>query len=267
MNTGAEAVETAIKIARSGFRDVKGVPCRQAKIPTCEHNLSTTTNHHRRLLHRPGFHRRTAPFTLLLEIILKTISRLEEGLVDQRRASSSNPSARAACTCPRQRICGVHRTLQAYNVLVCRLTKSRPASPGPWRPASRAAPARLARAIMSAGHGISARPIFLIIRQGHFRRRLLGQRRPRHDEGRRWGRIHPPARLHLRRQSQPAAPAMVALDVARDTAPRPSSATGGNWSEPPWRTIAETDPHVKAVRDEAPSSSVTTHVVQHRVRS
>ena len=43
MNTGAEAVETAIKIARKWAYDVKGVPAGQAKILTCEENFHGRT--------------------------------------------------------------------------------------------------------------------------------------------------------------------------------------------------------------------------------
>ncbi len=43
MNTGAEAVETAIKIARKWAYDVKGVPSNQAKIITCSGNFHGRT--------------------------------------------------------------------------------------------------------------------------------------------------------------------------------------------------------------------------------
>lgn len=43
MNTGAEAVETAIKIARKWAYDVKGVPADQAKIITCSENFHGRT--------------------------------------------------------------------------------------------------------------------------------------------------------------------------------------------------------------------------------
>lgn len=43
MNTGAEAVETAIKIARKWAYDVKGVPSGMAKIITCEGNFHGRT--------------------------------------------------------------------------------------------------------------------------------------------------------------------------------------------------------------------------------
>ena len=43
MNTGAEAVETAIKIARKWAYDVKGVPAGQAKIITCDGNFHGRT--------------------------------------------------------------------------------------------------------------------------------------------------------------------------------------------------------------------------------
>jgi ornithine--oxo-acid transaminase len=43
MNTGAEAVETAIKIARKWAYDVKGVPANQARILTCAENFHGRT--------------------------------------------------------------------------------------------------------------------------------------------------------------------------------------------------------------------------------
>ena len=43
MNTGAEAVETAIKIARKWAYDVKGVPAGAAKIITCSENFHGRT--------------------------------------------------------------------------------------------------------------------------------------------------------------------------------------------------------------------------------
>jgi len=43
MNTGAEAVETAIKIARKWAYDVKGVPANAAKIITCKENFHGRT--------------------------------------------------------------------------------------------------------------------------------------------------------------------------------------------------------------------------------
>ncbi len=43
MNTGAEAVETAIKIARKWAYDIKGVPANQAKIITCSENFHGRT--------------------------------------------------------------------------------------------------------------------------------------------------------------------------------------------------------------------------------
>lgn len=43
MNTGAEAVETALKICRRWAYDVKGIPANQAKIITCEGNFHGRT--------------------------------------------------------------------------------------------------------------------------------------------------------------------------------------------------------------------------------
>lgn len=43
MNTGAEAVETAVKAARRWAYDVKGVPADQAEIIVCEDNFHGRT--------------------------------------------------------------------------------------------------------------------------------------------------------------------------------------------------------------------------------
>ena len=53
MNTGAEAVETAVKTARRWGYDVKGVPEDRAKIVTCERQLPRSHDHDRELLDRP----------------------------------------------------------------------------------------------------------------------------------------------------------------------------------------------------------------------
>ena len=58
MNTGAEAVETAIKIARKWAYDVKGVPAGQGQDSDLREQLPRPDHHHRRLLHRSRQHRR-----------------------------------------------------------------------------------------------------------------------------------------------------------------------------------------------------------------
>ena len=58
MNTGAEAVETAIKVARKWGYQVKGVPAGQAKIVVAGRQLPRPDDHDRQLLHRPGRARR-----------------------------------------------------------------------------------------------------------------------------------------------------------------------------------------------------------------
>lgn len=44
MNTGVEAVETAVKLARRWGYDVKGIPDKEAKIIVCEHNFHGRTS-------------------------------------------------------------------------------------------------------------------------------------------------------------------------------------------------------------------------------
>ena len=54
MNTGAEAVESAVKIARKWGYDVKGVPTGQANIVVAAGQLPRPHHHHRQLLDRPA---------------------------------------------------------------------------------------------------------------------------------------------------------------------------------------------------------------------
>ena len=61
MNTGAEAVETAIKVARKWGYEVKGVPAEQANIIVMRGQLPRPHHHDRQLLHRPGRPRRLRP--------------------------------------------------------------------------------------------------------------------------------------------------------------------------------------------------------------
>ena len=61
MNTGAEAVETAIKVARKWGYEVKGVPDGQAKIIVADGQLPRPHDDDRQLLHRPGRARRLRP--------------------------------------------------------------------------------------------------------------------------------------------------------------------------------------------------------------
>ena len=83
MNTGAEAVETAIKIARKWAYDVKGVPAGQAKILTCEHNFHGRTTTIVGFSTDPDSTGGFGPFTPGFEIIpYDDLSALEEALKD-----------------------------------------------------------------------------------------------------------------------------------------------------------------------------------------
>ena len=83
MNTGAEAVETAIKIARKWAYDVKGVPAGQAKILTCEHNFHGRTTTIVGFSTDPDSTGGFGPFTPGFEIIpYDDLGALEEALKD-----------------------------------------------------------------------------------------------------------------------------------------------------------------------------------------
>ncbi len=83
MNTGAEAVETAIKIARKWAYDVKGVPAGQAKILTCEHNFHGRTTTIVGFSTDPDSTGGFGPFTPGFEVIpYDNIDALKEALKD-----------------------------------------------------------------------------------------------------------------------------------------------------------------------------------------
>jgi len=83
MNTGAEAVETAIKIARKWAYDVKGVPAGQAKILTCENNFHGRTTTIVGFSTDPDSTGGFGPFTPGFEVIpYDNIDALKEALKD-----------------------------------------------------------------------------------------------------------------------------------------------------------------------------------------
>ena len=83
MNTGAEAVETAIKIARKWAYDVKGVPAGQAKIITCEGNFHGRTTTIVSFSTDPDSTGGFGPYTPGFEVIpYDDIPALEEALKD-----------------------------------------------------------------------------------------------------------------------------------------------------------------------------------------
>ena len=83
MNTGAEAVETAIKIARKWAYDVKGVPAGKAKIMTCENNFHGRTTTIVGFSTDPDSTGGFGPFTPGFEVIpYDNIDALKEALKD-----------------------------------------------------------------------------------------------------------------------------------------------------------------------------------------
>ena len=69
MNSGAEAVETALKVARKWGYEVKGVPDGQAEIIVCNDNFHGRTLGHRRLLDRSGVAPSFGPFAPGFKIV------------------------------------------------------------------------------------------------------------------------------------------------------------------------------------------------------
>ena len=68
MNSGAEAVESAIKVARKWAYQVKGVPENRAQIITAGGNFHGRTTDHRLVLRRPGRARRLRPVHARLRV-------------------------------------------------------------------------------------------------------------------------------------------------------------------------------------------------------
>lgn len=69
MNTGVEAVETAIKLCRRWGYDVKGIPANQAKIIVCSHNFHGRTSTVISFSTDPASYDRFGPFMPGFEII------------------------------------------------------------------------------------------------------------------------------------------------------------------------------------------------------
>ena len=105
MNSGAEAVETAIKIARKWGYEVKGVPEDRAKIVVVRRQLPRPHDHDRRLLDDPVARGGFGPFTpgfvtvpfgdadaLEAAIDADTVAFLSSRSRARRRASSRRPA-------------------------------------------------------------------------------------------------------------------------------------------------------------------------------
>lgn len=83
MNTGAEAVETALKIARKWAYDKKGVPQNQAKIIVCENNFHGRTTTIISFSNDPDARQNFGPFTTgFVRIPYDDIDALREALTD-----------------------------------------------------------------------------------------------------------------------------------------------------------------------------------------
>jgi ornithine--oxo-acid transaminase len=88
MNTGAEAVETAIKLARKWGYEKKGIPANQAKIIVCQNNFHGRTITIISASNDPIATENFGPFTPgILSIRYNDISALGEALEDQNVAA------------------------------------------------------------------------------------------------------------------------------------------------------------------------------------
>ncbi|MFY0625143.1 MAG: ornithine--oxo-acid transaminase [Reichenbachiella sp.] len=87
MNTGAEGVETAIKITRKWAYEVKGIPENQAKIIVCENNFHGRTTTVISFSSDAGSHKNFGPHTPgFVKIPYNDIKALEEALKDSNVA-------------------------------------------------------------------------------------------------------------------------------------------------------------------------------------
>ena len=200
MNTGAEAVETAIKIARKWAYDVKGVPAGKAKILTCENNFHGRTTTIVGFSTDPDSTGGFGPFTPGFEVIpYDNIDALKEALKD--------PNVAGFLVEPIQGEAGVYVPVRRLHPRGTRLVQGRKRavygrrSPDRHRPHRRLAGhlrnVQLRRPLRAPSRIHQGRPAHP--RQGHLRGRVPGERGSRRR--RRHGR-HPSrsARLHLWRQ-------------------------------------------------------------------
>lgn len=83
MNSGAEAVETAVKLARKWSYEVKGIQENQAKIIVCENNFHGRTTTIVSFSNDPDANKNYGPFTPgFIRIPYNDITALEQALVD-----------------------------------------------------------------------------------------------------------------------------------------------------------------------------------------
>lgn len=84
MNTGAEAVETAIKICRKWGYEVKGIPQNEAKIVVCANNFHGRTTTIVSFSTNPEAHNNFGPFTPgFITIEYNNLDQLEKALEDE----------------------------------------------------------------------------------------------------------------------------------------------------------------------------------------
>ncbi len=88
MNTGAEAVETAIKLARKWGYEKKGIPSNQAKIIVCQNNFHGRTITIISASNDPGATENFGPFTPgIISIRYNDLDALQEALKDENVAA------------------------------------------------------------------------------------------------------------------------------------------------------------------------------------
>lgn len=84
MNTGAEAVETAIKICRKWGYEVKGIPANEAKIVVCKNNFHGRTTTIISFSNDPDANHNFGPYTPgFIQVEYNNIAALEEALKDK----------------------------------------------------------------------------------------------------------------------------------------------------------------------------------------
>ena len=84
MNTGAEAVETALKICRKWAYEVKGIPENEAQIIVCENNFHGRTTTIISFSNDPVARKNFGPFTNgFIKIEYDNLTALEDGFESQ----------------------------------------------------------------------------------------------------------------------------------------------------------------------------------------
>ena len=125
MNTGAEAVETALKLCRKWAYEVKGIPENQAQIIVCENNFHGRTTTIISFSNDESARKNFGPFTEgFIKIEYDNLEALEKALESSKNIAgflSRTNSGRSRSLCANRRLFGESQSTYAKNTMYCLL--------------------------------------------------------------------------------------------------------------------------------------------------